>query len=131
MHGNQWVLKIAVLKYYSVSKRGTTAKSNPKQATDPISLHTKFGDNSSNTFPLNERKPCVTPDIGRRTPDIGHRTSDGEKSKNNISTPQGGGHNDSTILSGCLDFEGRSAAVLTYMVYSPKGFTTNENNPWA
>ena len=76
MHGNQWVLKIAVLTYYSVSKRGTTAKSNPKQATDPISLHTKFGDNSSNTFPLNERKPCVTPDIGRRTPDIGHRTSD-------------------------------------------------------
>ena len=67
MHGNQWVLKIAVLKYYSVSKRGTTAKSNPKQATDPISLHTKFGDNSSNTFPLNEWKPCVTPDIGRRT----------------------------------------------------------------
>ena len=96
MHGNQWVLKIAVLKYYSVSKRGTTAKSNPKQATDPISLHTKFGDNSSNTFPLNERKPCVTPDIGRRTPDIGHRTSDGEKSKNNISTPQGGGHNSYT-----------------------------------
>ena len=93
MHGNQWVLKIAVLKYYSVSKRGTTAKSNPKQATDPISLHTKFGDNSSNTFPLNERKPCVMPDIGRRTPDAGHRTSDGEKSKNNISTPQGGGHN--------------------------------------
>ena len=88
MHGNQWVLKIAVLKYYSVSKRGTTAKSNPKQATDPISLHTKFGDNSSNTFPLNERKPCVTPDIGRRT-------SDGAKSKNNISTPQGGGHNES------------------------------------
>ena len=86
MHGNQWVLKIAVLKYYSVSKRGTTAKSNPKQATDTISLHTKFGDNSSNTFPLNERKPCVTPDIGRRT-------SDGGKSKNNISTPQGGGHN--------------------------------------
>ena len=76
MHGNQWVLKIAVLKYYSVSKRGTTAKSNPKQATDPISLHTKFGDNSSNTFPLNERKPCVTPDIGRRTSDIGHRTTD-------------------------------------------------------
>ena len=90
MHGNQWVLKIAVLKYYSVSKRGTTAKSNPKQATDPISLHTKFGDNSSNTFPLNERKPCVTPDIGRRT-------SDGEKSKNNISTPQGGGHNKRVI----------------------------------
>ena len=92
MHGNQWVLKIAVLKYYSVSKRGTTAKSNPKQATDPISLHTKFGDNSSNTFPLNERKPCVTPDIGRRT-------SDGEKSKNNISTPQGGGHNNKRVIS--------------------------------
>ena len=107
MHGNQWVLKIAVLKYYSVSKRGTTAKSNPKQATDPISLHTKFGDNSSNTFPLNERKPCVTPDIGRRTPDIGHRTSDnghrtsdGEKSKNNISTPQGGGHKNTIYIFG-------------------------------
>ena len=98
MHGNQWVLKIAVLKYYSVSKRGTTAKSNPKQATDPISLHTKFGDNSSNTFPLNERKPCVTTDIGRRTSDNGHRTSDGEKSKNNISTPQGGGHNNSHLI---------------------------------
>ena len=95
MHGNQWVLKIAVLKYYSVSKRGTTAKSNPKQATDPISLHTKFGDNSSNTFPLNERKPCVTPDIGRRT-------SDGEKSKNNISTPQGGGHNSTLFIYICM-----------------------------
>ena len=33
-------------------------------------------------------------DAGHRTPDIGQRTSDGEKSKNNISTPQGGGHND-------------------------------------
>ena len=32
-------------------------------------------------------------DAGHRTPDIGQRTSDGEKSKNNISTPQGGGHN--------------------------------------
>ena len=32
-------------------------------------------------------------DAGHRTPDIGRRTSDGEKSKNNISTPQGGGHN--------------------------------------
>ena len=111
MHGNQWVLKIAVLKYYSVSKRGTTAKSNPKQATDPISLHTKFGDNSSNTFPLNERKPCVTPDIGRRTPDIGQRTSDGEKSKNNISTPQGGGHNsDNRVL---LNFSPFSIKYLT------------------
>ena len=34
-----------------------------------------------------------TPDAGHRTSDNGHRTSDGEKSKNNISTPQGGGHN--------------------------------------
>ena len=33
-----------------------------------------------------------TPDAGHRTLDNGHRTSDGEKSKNNISTPQGGGH---------------------------------------
>ena len=31
-------------------------------------------------------------DAGHRTPDAGRRTSDGEKSKNNISTPQGGGH---------------------------------------
>ena len=66
MHGNQWVLKIAVLKYYSVSKRGTTAKSNPKQATDPISLHTKFGDNSCNTFPLRAE---TMRDAGHRTPD--------------------------------------------------------------
>ena len=87
MNGNQWVLKIAVLKYYSVSKRGTTAKSNPKQATDPISLHTKFGDNSSNTFPLNERKPCVTPDIGRRTSDAGHQTA--EKAKIICPPPRG------------------------------------------
>ena len=88
MHGNQWVLKIAVLKYYSVSERGTTAKSNPKQATDPISLHTKFGDNSSNTFPLNERKPCVTPDdAGHWTPDIGRRTA--EKAKIIYPPPRG------------------------------------------
>ena len=38
-----------------------------------------------------------TSDIGHRTTDIGHRTSDGEKSKNNISTPQGGGHNKQVI----------------------------------
>ena len=40
-----------------------------------------------------------TPDAGRRTSDIGHRTSDGEKSKNNISTPQGGGHNNCKSLN--------------------------------
>ena len=34
-----------------------------------------------------------TPDAGHRPSDNGHRTSDSEKSKNNISTPQGGGHN--------------------------------------
>ena len=62
MHGNQWVLKIALLKYYSVSKRGTTAERNPQLATDPISLHTKFGDDRYKTFPLNVRKACVTPD---------------------------------------------------------------------
>ena len=38
-------------------------------------------------------------DAGHRTPDAGHRTSDGEKSKNNISTPQGGGHNYSKTLN--------------------------------
>ena len=36
-------------------------------------------------------------DAGHRTPDAGHRTSDGEKSKNNISTPQGGGHNKTEV----------------------------------
>ena len=36
-------------------------------------------------------------DAGHRTPDAGRRTSDGEKSKNNISTPQGGGHNKRVI----------------------------------
>ena len=30
--------------------------------------------------------------------DAGHRTSDGGKSKNNISTPQGGGHNNIATL---------------------------------
>ena len=30
------------------------------------------------------------------------------------------------ILSGCLDFEGVSAAMLTYTVSSPKGFTMNK-----
>ena len=34
-------------------------------------------------------------------------------------------------LSGCLDFEGLSAAMLTYMIYSPKGLTTKENKPKA
>ena len=96
MHGNQWVLKIAVLKYYSVSKRGTTAKSNHKQATDPISLHTKLGDNSSNTFPLNERKPCVTPDIGQRTSDNGHRMA--EKAKIIYPPPRGVDINISHLL---------------------------------
>ena len=39
-------------------------------------------------------------DAGHRTPDAGHRTSDGEKSKNNISTPQGGGHNNISTPQG-------------------------------
>ena len=111
MHGNQWVLKIAVLKYYSVSKRGTTAKSNPKQATDPISLHTKFGDNSSNTFPLNERKPCVTPDIGRRTPDIGHRTA--KKAKIIYPPPRGVDINTINAISSFDHEEGIQRSNLT------------------
>ena len=37
-------------------------------------------------------------DAGHRTPDAGRRTSDGEKSKNNISTPQGGGHNEQPVF---------------------------------
>ena len=37
-------------------------------------------------------------DAGHRTPDAGRRTSDGEKSKNNISTPQGGGHNTPVLV---------------------------------
>ena len=35
--------------------------------------------------------------------DAGHRTPDGRKSKNNISTPQGGGHN-SKIQNGTKKF---------------------------
>ena len=31
--------------------------------------------------------------------DAGHRTPDGAKSKNNISTPQGGGHNSNMTLT--------------------------------
>ena len=91
MHRNQWVLKIAVLKYYSVSKRGTTAKSNPKQATDPISLHTKFGDNSSNTFPLMSGNHAW-----RRTSDAGHRTA--EKAKIIYPPPRGRIHERSQVL---------------------------------
>ena len=45
-----------------------------------------------------------TPDAGHRTTDIGHRTSDGEKSKNNISTPQGGGHNKRVIGTFTFDY---------------------------
>ena len=41
-------------------------------------------------------------DAGHRTPDIGRRTSDGEKSKNNISTPQGGGHNYFSFMPFCI-----------------------------
>ena len=111
MHGNQWVLKIAVLKYYSVSKRGTTAKSNPKQATDPISLHIKFGDNSSNTFPLNERKPCVTPDIGRRTSDAGHRTA--QKAKIIYPPPRGVDININLFLSYRVHKEISTVAALS------------------
>ena len=43
-------------------------------------------------------------DAGHRTPDIGQRTSDGEKSKNNISTPQGGGHKYHKVVENVLKF---------------------------
>ena len=52
------------------------------QAINPINTHTKFGKDRINTFPLNERKSSVW-------------TPDGGKSKNNMSTPQWGGHNSS------------------------------------
>ena len=36
------------------------------------------------------------------------------------------------ILSGCLDFRGRSEAMLSkYGRNSPKGYTTNDAKPWA
>ena len=38
-------------------------------------------------------------DAGHRTPDARRRTPDGRKSKNNIYTPQGGGHNSTGLLS--------------------------------
>ena len=35
------------------------------------------------------------------------------------------------ILSGCLDFGGRSAAMLTKNgINSPKGYITNDDKPW-
>ena len=49
------------------------------QAINPINTHTKFGKDRINTIPSNERKPSETADDG--------------KSKNNMSTPQWGGHN--------------------------------------
>ena len=49
-------------------------------------------------------------DAGHRTPDIGQRTSDGEKSKNNISTPQGGGHNNFA--------DGLTSELLTILINS-------------
>ena len=53
------------------------------EAIHPINTHTKFGKDRINTFPSNERKPSI------RTPDAG-------KSKNDMSTPQWGGHNKET-----------------------------------
>ena len=52
-------------------------------------------------------------DAGHRTPDAGHRTSDGEKSKNNISTPQGGGHNSAGIAN-------RVKPHLDYLISNPQ-----------
>ena len=57
-----------------------------------------------------------TPDIGQRTSDNGHRTSDGGKSKNNISTPQGGGHkyskcNNFQVISDLLNSDNLKVAI--------------------
>ena len=53
-------------------------------------------------------------DAGHRTPDAGHRTSDGKKSKNNISTPQGGGHNSIWWLNLAFEFSSCSTRDLKY-----------------
>ena len=62
-----------------------------------------------------------TPDAGHRTSDNGHRTSDGEKSKNNISTPQGGGHNSSGWLKISINF------VLKNIIKTRSAQTTQNN----
>ena len=80
MPGNKRSTQKYLSSYYSVSYRGIFTKSNLMQAINPINTHTKFGKDRINTFPSNEWKPSV------RTPDSG-------KSKNNMSTPQWGGHN--------------------------------------
>ena len=63
-----------------------------------------------------------TPDAGRRTSDIGHRTSDGEKSKNNISTPQGGGHNNTSLAGLILEIIHLNNILLSVCV--PHNLTT-------
>ena len=57
-------------------------------------------------------------DAGHRTPDAGHRTSDGKKSKNNISTPQGGGHNEKICLT--------LIPVKVFHIYFHHTFATNK-----
>ena len=56
-------------------------------------------------------------DAGHRTPDIGRRTSDGAKSKNNISTPQGGGHDSHLCLITVIQST-RNNMVRTKYIYS-------------
>ena len=55
-------------------------------------------------------------DAGHRTPDAGRRTSDGEKSKNNISTPQGGGHNNGISLVKNHPYYGNSFVFLFFLI---------------
>ena len=51
--------------------------------------------------------------------DAGHRTPDGAKSKNNISTPQGGGHNSVDCIVCFYSFE-HLYHFLTYMIQISK-----------
>ena len=59
-------------------QRATTAERDPKQDTDPIILHTKFGEDSSYTF------------LAETMCDAGRRKVDAGKRKNNMSTPTRG-----------------------------------------
>ena len=65
MCGNQRSTQKQLSSYYLDSYRATLTKSNPKQATYPMILLAKFGNDSHYTFSLIEWKPSVTPDGGR------------------------------------------------------------------
>ena len=47
--------------------------------------------------------------------DAGHRTPDGRKSKNNISTPQGGGHNSIARLDDSINQKTKTYEFMKFI----------------